>query len=262
MKKQRLSDVRSPPDLAEWNFEDANSLPDNQLAICLLYEYGRERAKASPQWQELFGELKKKVRLENFKKVRSIFGNANLSWFYHPTFLSTPWQLQTRRCETAKKFARDAASPQTFKESICLRLTLQRDLPECAASGVTDFESWALLDYCCHGNDDQREQGFFAINWNFTNGQLKEEFGKWLREKRGDRKPVESERGKNKMRQYLKALGAKRLLDAGLTVEQAMKHTAQFSKDSTALYDSERGWSKAKNETVLAVLQRLFSPRS
>lgn len=119
-----------------------------------------------------------------------------------------------------------------------------------------------LLDKCCHDKTDQREHGFFAINWNFTNGELESEFRKWLKEKRGTRDPSESKRGTNKMRQYLKALGAKRLLDAGLTVEQAMKHTAQFSKDSTALYDSERGWSKAKNETVPAVLQRLFSPRS
>lgn len=249
---------------AEWNFEDKNLLPEPELEICLLYEYGREHAKHSSQWKKLMQQRKGKSSLKILENIFSLFGKAKIPHFADPKFLNTPWQKRDRDLKRAeaKSYNELLSGPQTFQESICLNITLQRDLPKYEPAGAKDFDSWVLLDRCFNDESNQREYGFFAVNWNYTNGQLEAEFQKWLKEKRGERKPVESEQGQNKNRQHLKALGAKRLLDAGFTVKRAIDYTKNFLKDSHGyprpLYDSERGWSKAKTETVPAILKRLF----
>jgi len=148
------------------------------------------------------------------------------------------------------------------KSAFCLSITLERDLREYQPCGVENYQDWVRVDRCFHGRGEQREHGFIAINWDYTYDQLKDEFAKWLKEKRGERKPVQSERGQNKRRQYLKALGAKRLLDAGFTAEKAMEYTERFLKDEQndpkPLYENPRTWSDAKNRSVPSVLRELF----
>ena len=268
----------------EWNF---GPVPGAELDICFLYEYAREHAKQSKRWHELTNQLhtykptkrgrknKSKSAFELGREISSIFGKVNFTdffcdrafiTFYEPAFVTTPWQSVdgSLRRKAAKQFNQQKSGAQSFCESISLFITLQRDLPEYAPAGATDFDSWVLLDRCFHHEEDRekREYGFFAINWNYTDGQLIDEFKKWLAEKRGDRRASASQQGKSKRRQYLKALGAKRLLDSSFTVPKAMEYTQKFLKDENGnpylLYDSERGWSKAKNETVPAILKLLF----
>jgi hypothetical protein len=135
-------------------------------------------------------------------------------------------------------------------------------LQEYAPAGAKDFFSWVLLDRSFHDETDQREYGFFALNWNHTNGQLIDEFEKWLNEKRGDnRKAAASRQGESKPRLYLKALGAKRLLDSGFTVVDAMDFATRILGNDKGFYCYESQWSRAKNEIVPAVLQTLFTAK-
>lgn len=139
--------------------------------------------------------------------------------------------------------------------------------------GIKSFSDWFLpLKYVAEtvwfdqefhkrqGNQ-QREHGLIAVNWNYTDEQLKTKFEQWLKEKRQSRKPVESRRGRNKKRQHLKALGAARLLAAGFTAKEAVLHTEKFLKDKdgdpVGLYKRERSWSMAKRK-VSQVIERLF----
>jgi hypothetical protein len=241
-------------------------VPDEELHICFLYEYAREHAKASKRWQT----LTKRSRAENYaeeliEQILSIFGEGDhLHWFLEPAFVTTPWHPLDKKLkrEETGDFNDKKSKAQSFRESINLKITLQRDLPEYARAGAKDFASWIFLDSCWHDESSQREYGFFAINWNYTDGDLIDEFKKWLAERRGERRDIESRQGKDKFRQYLKALGAKRLLDSDFTVANAMEYTERFLKNEEGnphpLYESERGWSKAKNETVPTILKRLF----
>jgi hypothetical protein len=251
----------------EWRFD---TVRDEELNLCFLYEYGREQAESSPRWHKLAKQVRalggRKGSLRHRLQMFSIFGKApRLFWFNMPDFVATPWQAvpEKLRREETKQFNEKRSKPQNFREAIALSMTLERDLHGWARAGATDYESWVLLDRCFHDETNQREYGFFALDWNYTDSHLIEEFKKWLVAKRGDRRPSESRQGKNKARQHLNALGAKRLLDSGFTVAQAMEYTQRFLKDeaghSRPLYDSERGWSKAKNEIVPAVLKLLFS---
>jgi len=252
---------KSLPDEREWNFDPVG---DDEIELCFLYEYGREHAKASAEWLKLVRKYSKKPQIELAMAITRIFGTTTLPWFCLPEFTQTPWQAleRTLRKQQAKEFEQRANSAPSFQQFIALTVTLQRDLHEYSDAGATDFESWVALDKAFHDDDDQREHGFFAINWNFTNGELEAQFAQWLSDARGDRQPSESKRGTVKMRAQLNALGAKRVRDAGFTVKEAMRETGRCRKDTHGnprpLYSSERAWSKAKCETVPAVLQRLF----
>jgi hypothetical protein len=248
----------------EWNFE---SVPAEELEICFHYEYTREHAKHSNRWHELTKRSKNEkfvFSAESLKKISSIFGQGkHLHFIFNSSFATTPWQAldkQTRRDE-AKQFTLDKLSAQNFQEYISLFVALQRDLPENAPAGVMNFDSWVLLDKCFHDEYDQREYGFFAINWNYTDGQLIDEFKKWLATKRGDHSPSASQRGRRKQRLHLRALGAKRLLESGFTVVEAMNYTETILGKDKPLYSNENQWSRAKTQIVPAVLQLLFTPQ-
>jgi hypothetical protein len=116
--------------------------------------------------------------------------------------------------------------------------------------------------YWINAGKPQRDYGFIAVNWDYTDDLLKAKFAAWLDEKRGKRKAVKSRQGREKPRRYLKALGAKRLLDAGFTVAAAMKYSEKIlhheQDNPRPLYDAERSWSEAKNHTVPRVMALLF----
>ncbi len=243
------------------------------MALCFIYEFAREHAKDSKRWLELTKQLqtykptmhgrKNKSRMELIQEIFSIFGKGNaLHFFCDPAFLTTPWQILDKklRCEEAEQFNQQKSEPQNFRENVCLSIMLERDFHEYARAGVKDFFSWVLLDRSFHDETDQREHGFFALNWNYTNGQLIDEFKRWLDEKRGDnRKAAASRQGESKLRQHLTALGAKRLLDSGFTVVEAMDYTDSKLGNNKGLYGHESQWSRAKTRIVPAALQILFS---
>lgn len=278
MKKNSQSTQRAArevPDREEWDFEDKGRLPDREQNHCLYYEYAREQASASARWRALFEDVRDAHRkgaqrhIAIHKSLRAVFGDSPV-WqvFYEEQLLTAPWQKfssgeRQRLCKEEK-----IPDLESFTRSVALSLTLARDLPEYAAAGATDFASWRLLDQCFHTEQAQREHGFLAVNWDYTDDVLREQFRTWLDEKRGERKAVTSQQGKSKPRQFLKALGAKRLLDAGLSVPDAQAHTMGFLKDKEghprALFEAERTWSDAKLKTVPEMLTRLFrasSPR-
>lgn len=258
------------PDREEWDFEDKGRLPDRELNHCLYYEYAREQASASARWRALFADIRDahgkgaQRHMAIHKSLRAVFGDSPV-WqvFYEERLLTAPWQNfsadeRKRLCKVGK-----IPNLESFTKSIALNVTLARDLPEYAAAGATDFASWRLLDRRFHTEQAQREHGFLAVNWDYTDDVLREQFRTWLDEKRGERKAVTSQQGKSKPRQFLKALGAKRLLDAGLSVPDAQAHTMGFLKDKEghprALFEAERTWYDAKLKTVPEILAKLFS---
>ena len=100
---------------------------------------------------------------------------------YWPAFAVTPWQnvhYALRRYET--KHFNKTESQKPFQESIALRITLERDLHEYAKAGATDYPSWVYLDSLFHDESNQREYGFVAVNWNYTDAYLIDEFKQWL----------------------------------------------------------------------------------
>lgn len=257
-------------DEAEWNFLSRTLIPDSEVAACFLYEFAREFAKDSTRWKELTGQLaqeqgmprgdpRRRGLLRVYRAIGALLGPASHVVLSSPRcqdhFLSTPWaKLDTAsRRQVVMDLEEGLARPVNLVECVCLLVTLERDLPEWRPAGVEDFTAWKTLDHCFHWgrvDERQREYGFFAIDWNYTDAQLKEEFSKFLREKREDRRAAESRQGKNKMRHHLCALGAKRLLDAGLTAEAAMDYTGAVNADSKGdfrpLYGAPRTWYVAK----------------
>ena len=98
------------------------------------------------------------------------------------------------------------------------------------------------------------EFGLFAVDWNFPQEKIQNEFRVWLERqlrKRAERTTPFSRRGKIKCdapRSWLKALGAKRLSDIGMTFPQARDYTEKLAR--MPLYSAKEEWSKAKRFAV------------
>lgn len=135
--KKAATDV---PDEREWNFHPVD---DDEIELCFLYEFGRERAKSSPSWLKLAQAFSKRPRIELARRIARNFGRVNLHWFLNPQFLRTAWRMhdQTLRRKEAKEFMESRTGAQTFRQCISLSITLQRDLHEYADAGATDFDS-------------------------------------------------------------------------------------------------------------------------
>jgi hypothetical protein len=261
-------------DEAEWNFE---KLPGCEVAPCSFYEYAREFATHSRRWNDLTTQLhnlrqlpkndrRKRGQIKVIREILALFPCRPGNYlFCSPHFTVTPWiKLPSSERKTiAGEWEAELRQAASLNKLLSLTITLQRDLAQWAKSGVRNFEDWARLDSLLHGQGQQREYGFFAINWDYPDGHLIAEFTKWLKQKRGKQPAGGSQRGQNKQRQHLRALGAKRLLDIGFTAGKAMDYTERFLKDQngnpTPLYDAPRSWSVAKTQIVPRVLEQLFS---
>lgn len=262
--KRKPNPPKPIPPREEWDFQDKVKLPDRELKHCLYYEYAREQATSSTCWRGLVAVLwgtggNKRRYSEICKPLSAVFGGSPVwSIFFEERFLTTPWQ--SLNSEERRRFCKEQIPPrlESLTRSIALNLTLARDLPEYSAVGATDFESWRLLDQCFHTEQAQREHGFLAVNWDYTDNVLEQQFKAWLDESRGKRKSLTSQQGKSKPRALLKALGAKRLLDAGLPADDARKHTESVLGSGKPLYGEDCVWSRQKTRSVPAVLTRLF----
>lgn len=268
MKKNSQSTqhiARKFPDREEWDFQDKVKLPDRELNHCLYYEYAREQASASIRWRGLAAELwgaggKRRRYTEIIKPLIALFGGCPV-WpiFFESRFLTAPWQNLS--ADERKRLCKVGKIPdlESFTKSIALNVTLARDLPDYAVAGATDFASWRLLDQCFHTEQAQREHGFLAVNWDYTDDVLRKQFRTWLKDKRNKRKALTSQQGKSRPRALLKALGAKRLLDAGLSADDARRHTETVLGSGNPLYGDDCVWSRQKTKIVPIVLNRLFT---
>jgi hypothetical protein len=299
MAKSRVRRTRVPVSgelpRHEWDFEDRKALPDEELDACFLHEFGREFAKTSPKLKRVLARLSRIEQLPKGHPARAnwvdLFKKANEIVGWHMVLLETsvfpqtPWQdlPASWRKKWASAVSKSVQAP-ALKQSLCLTLRLLRDFypeellaqqkegtPEPATLkkvlqyaelGSALLKEWMVLDACAHGAEDQRDYGFIAINWNYTNDELSAHFRRWLVQARGNRSASEDKRGTNRKRQHLKALGAKRLLDAEFTAEEAMRFTATILTDTHGnprpLYGALRSWYEARNVTVPEVLNLLF----
>lgn len=263
LKKGTAASKPVPP-REEWDFEETR-VPESELRHCLYYEYAREQANASPLWRTLvsdFSSGKKRPFSDMVKTHNAVFSRFRV-WpiFFEERFLITPWQSlkPTERNQLCKDVK--IPNPESFTRSIALHLTLVRDLAEYSAAGATNFASWRLLDQCCHTEQAQREHGFLGVNWDYTDEVLKEQFEAWLKEKRGKQKASTSQQGKSNIRAYLKALGAKRILDAGFSPRSAIDRTAEILGEAGPLYCDDGKWYNARDRTVPNLLARFFAQR-
>ncbi len=95
------------------------------------------------------------------------------------------------------------------------------------------------------------------VNWNKADPALVEEFAEWLRRWR-DTPPLEK-RGQPSPRERLKALAAKRWLDAAAWSDAERK---ALKADGNPLYSDQRAWIRAKRNAVdyLAQFTRMHAP--
>ncbi|MGD0537337.1 MAG: hypothetical protein ABSC03_06790 [Verrucomicrobiota bacterium] len=278
-------------DEAEWDFGNSKTLPETEVEACYYYEFAREQFKSSPEWQERAASLERLMKsqshggfLEPCRDVWMVFFSVEsapewqpMSLVLRPDFLTIPWlsrDLNERKAIVAR-LNEHLRQRQAWDAQNALQIVLERD----AKTRYTVFHGSTKEEHCdpvtfASWAESQRdrfdpawgnlEYGYFAVNWNLNDKRLLAAFATWLKVKRGDRRAREA-RGSNKKRQHLKALGAKRLLDAGFSAECALEHTQRqrptAPSGSEPILQNAKSFSKAKLQTVPRVLARLFGPQ-
>lgn len=253
----------------EWDFR-ARNVPDGELLACALYEYAREAIRRNPHLQKTLTDLAASRRprppknlpdeislyLDISKQLQTDYGSPLL----RPDMLDVPWQLldereRKRASETARRLSPETAGHFTNTFAIDRIALLRDNLLEFAI----DYQASAIT---LHGDASKVEFGMFAVDWNFPRERIEATFAKWLdkrlAERRGQKQRF-NERGKLKAdfaRSWLKALGAKRLLESGLTATEASEYTAANAGEiAEPLFRDKAEWSKAKRDAT----KRLFA---
>lgn len=255
----------TPPPREEWDFS-VDRVPESELHACFLHEYARELANGSADWRRMVRELTSVRYYRDIKAlmtvIRDLFfpfhlgGNGDLP--YREEFLVTPWQVQSAQERQDQVNQCALFNKRVDADHIeCLRITLLTNPSGREALASEAYGMWSYADKEVHAKAKQRHRGFIALDFDFPDDELMAAFSDWLADyRRRGFKPGRSQRGKTRMRQHLKALGAKRLLDAGLTVESAQDHTRRLLGEP--LYAAQKTWSTAKNSSVPEVLAELF----
>lgn len=100
-----------------------------------------------------------------------------------------------------------------------------------------------------------REEVTFVINWAKPDTEIKSALGEWLK---AHRACDDFEKGKvTTAREHLRKLGAMRILDSGITGEQAADENIKTEKRFCNLYSSADQYFRAKSEAE-SVLRNLF----
>ncbi len=191
--------MKSIIDKEEWDFA---RIPLDQREACYLYEYERELTKHWPRLSQLFLIRKQRSILpkEDPKAWKIIttmtlihrvflkrFG-VGLS-IYFDFFPHIPWQslddtIRSRLVKDVTSFNREGLS--RFD-----RLAIHT-LRELAASKIRSIETFARVHEFLLSDEarDQTEYGFFAINWDYGDPEIKNAFESWLTERRHEREKL------------------------------------------------------------------------
>jgi hypothetical protein len=218
--KTESSDFRK-----EWDF---SIVAPEQLPACFVYEYARELTRQWPRLLTLVAVYKKRCQLpeghpdkRKEARVRQLIGRifwrrfSRCPWFW--LFPDTPWQSigNKERVLLAKDFNfYRHPNEQRFE-----KLTIHT-LRELEAANVTSIEAFAYVQELSSDEElDQTEYGFFAINWNYPDGEIENAFESWLngqreeRTKRGLTEIKHRKTARGGFRDKLRWLGALRVMN-------------------------------------------------
>ncbi len=258
----------------EWDFRDepAGRLPDWQLVRCYQYEFARE----CPQIRDAVEGWWKKLNRSDWR-LENIFVYANPYNIEHDllTFLTS-----FKEFFPAKPFlAIPPTTRQNFLE-VSYLVTLGKSVRHLSALPDLEQDYNRVRKLICQGktemplpegtaDDLQQDEKFvpqsvptmqqfmrqrvsfkvFRIDWGQSDTALGNQFDQWLRKNRPLWQQPREERGKSSTRDWLKQLGAMRLLRVFNAI-QAADYTAQFQTDKKGnckpLYAESSEWTKAK----------------
>jgi hypothetical protein len=219
---------------SEWHFD---GLPQDEVEPCYLYEYGREWAKQLPAFSELLGKWRATAakggcrrntkaglpfseRLKPIRQLRRFFEADEVVRGSFPSvtfheFPETPWQ-DIR--ENARRFLLESFRGMRDRWGNLPhdRLFIST-LRELRPTNVDSIEAFRFLhEVWSRRAVDQTEYGFFAVDWNYPDPEIRRALEVWLREQRKYRKaaglpgPQASQRSRGGLRDRLRWLGALR----------------------------------------------------
>jgi hypothetical protein len=140
-------------DESEWNFS-SELVPDRELRPCFFYEYTREFAKKNTRLIALIRELqaisqmseqdpRKSSREDIEEEIFSTFPPEPLSHlFCSPRFVNIGWRklpLEKQK-QILAKWEAEEKRPSSFQEFICLKIILERELPEWEKCSISTYE--------------------------------------------------------------------------------------------------------------------------
>jgi hypothetical protein len=263
-------------DSKEWNFRE-EEVPKPEVEACFIYEYARELTKRTPRILALFdrwltgrraGEKTPQFSagLTAYKKFRKImtacfsdFPLINEGWFP-----DTPWQGLDE--DVRSRLVKEVNSgPDHYwhslpRHKLCIELfKFKKPNAEMA------FGEWQYVAEPFRDDDiGQIERGTFAINWNYTDAQLRQAFAEWLfeqrkqREERGLTATKYKPKGRGSFRDQLNWLAGLRVINA-YRKEHLVDHTgrclmAAVPRPYTNYPELREGADKAR--VVLSSLRR------
>lgn len=260
----------------EWDF-CKESIPDDALGICLLYEYAREKLKRSPKLQRLFKEcMTPSWSLSSHVKIAPYFSGDYGRASFEADLLETPWSKSRYAkfsIEDKKEFGLklgEKPSPAFFRAE---EFYSDMAFPSWATP-MDHFKLIAPIAMKSVGMRAPEEQdlrhGFFCVDLNMADKPIIDQFAVWLSSYRkemsrgGKRSSRNDGTGKSftaiQQRTLLKQLGAARLMASGMTVEEAINFSAKQSKNNEVIYSDTKEWSKAKTAVEDGIL-KLFPER-
>jgi hypothetical protein len=174
----------------EWDF---SGIASSELRACFAYEYARELTKQWPRLLQLLAIFKHYSKLpkghpDGWKEIRTHrllsrifmrrFGHSPAFWF----FPDTAWQ--NIEDKERSELVEDLNFLWSFDEQPYRRFKIHT-LGELEASNVTSIEGFAYLHELLGKEElDQTEYGFFAIDWNYVDSEIRRAFESWLNEQR------------------------------------------------------------------------------
>ena len=255
----------------EWDF-CKESIPDDALGICLLYEYAREKLKRSPALRKLFKECTTpNWSFASYFALAPYFSGDFGRAIIDVNLRETPWlrsQSSKFSNQDMKEFGlKKGVTPSSafFREE-----DFYRDM---------DFPSWATpMDHFkfiapiamnsihnLNAEEQDLRHGFFCIDLNMADKRIVDRFADWLMDYRkkmrqgGKRNAKNDGTGKSftaiQQRTLLKQLGCTRLMAIGMTVDEAIDYSTKKSKNKEAIYSDIKQWSKAKRSVEDGILK-------
>jgi len=272
-KSPNRPSASEPPIREAWDFDKGNALPDDEVEACYFFEFGREFVLHSDRcWQVVLKlekaqaapktSRKRRGCLSIIKEMADFLGKANPFGCYLATrtVVETPWQKLRQlpepwQEELLELWSKWEPPPEAHAFAVPLRLVLETEFDAYARAGWAGFDAWAFRQRHIQRESKNHQIGWFSIDWDYRDDVLKKSFAEFLKQ-RPKNSGTRDDRGRKKLRQHLKALGGKRLLDAGMTAPQASKYTAKVL--GQPLYNGDRSWYQAR-QRANSILSGMFS---
>ena len=265
----------------EWDF-CKESIPDESLGACLLYEYAREKLKRSPALQKFFKECSTPIwSFSSYFELAPHFSGDYGIAIFNAGLLETPWlKSETANFSKEEKMEFGVEKGPSSMPAFFRTEDFYQDM---------EFPSWAKpFDHFKwltpiamkqatgrHPEEQDLRYGFFCVDLNMADKPILDQFQAWLSSYRnkmnrgGKRNARNDGTGKSftaiKQRTLLKQLGASRLLASGMTVDEAISYSQKESKNKAVIYSDTKEWSNAKSaveDGIIKLFPQKITPRS